>query len=339
MFFRPYFAKFGYEYFEYRAYLPVIGILIIAGFLINKFSARIPARKMITISIPVILVYSMIALIHLSDFSNPIAFFTSAIKTNSNNATALAEIATTYFYRGNKEKALQEVDNSIKACPTYPIPYYNKGLMYSMWKDHNKAEYFLSLALKYDTVSQDINLLKGDTYDNLSIEKINLGKFDEAGIVLNKGIIKYPYNPKLHNDLGLAYYNTSNFGSALNEYNKAIGLDKNIYSYYDNRGMAEYHLGDFPSALGDFNMALELKPDFLDSWGNRGLTKLKLNDYDGAVNDFSRSISMNDNLAAARYYRGIAYLKLNRIKEAKVDWEKAADLGYLKAVDYLNNYK
>jgi tetratricopeptide (TPR) repeat protein len=339
MFFRPYFAKFGYEYFEYRAYLPVIGILIIAGFLINKFSARIPARKMITISIPVILVYSMIALIHLSDFSNPIAFFTSAIKTNSNNATALAEIATTYFYRGNKEKALQEVDNSIKACPTYPIPYYNKGLMYSMWKDHNKAEYFLSLALKYDTVSQDINLLKGDTYDNLSIEKINLGKFDEAGIVLNKGIIKYPYNPKLHNDLGLAYYNTSNFGSALKEYNKAIGLDKNIYSYYDNRGMAEYHLGDFPSALGDFNMALELKPDFLDSWGNRGLTKLKLNDYDGAVNDFSRSISMNDNLAAARYYRGIAYLKLNRIKEAKVDWEKAADLGYLKAVDYLNNYK
>jgi protein O-mannosyl-transferase len=215
MFFRPYFAKFGYEYFEYRAYLPVIGILIIAGFLINKFSARIPARKMITISIPVILVYSMIALIHLSDFSNPIAFFTSAIKTNSNNATALAEIATTYFYRGNKEKALQEVDNSIKACPTYPIPYYNKGLMYSMWKDHNKAEYFLSLALKYDTVSQDINLLKGDTYDNLSIEKINLGKFDEAGIVLNKGIIKYPYNPKLHNDLGLAYYNTSYFGSAL----------------------------------------------------------------------------------------------------------------------------
>src|ERR1035437_9972724 len=94
MFFRPYFAKFGYEYFEYRAYLPIIGILIIAGFLINKFSAGIPSKKMMIISIPILLVYSMIALIHLTDFSGPIAFFTSAIKNNQNNAMALAEIAS-----------------------------------------------------------------------------------------------------------------------------------------------------------------------------------------------------------------------------------------------------
>jgi protein O-mannosyl-transferase len=339
MFFRPYFAKFGYEYFEYRAYLPIIGILIIAGFLINKFSAGIPSRKMIIISIPIILVYSMIALIHLQDFSGPVAFFTSAIKTNPNNAMAFAEIASTYFYKGNKEKAMQEVDNSIKACPTYPIPYYNKGLMYGMSKDHSKAEYFLSIALKYDTVSQDINLLKGDTYDNLSLEKINLGKFNEAKILLKKALRIYPDNSKLYNDLGLDYYNTMKFDSSLYLYNKAIELDKNDYTFFNNRGMVKYHINDFSGALIDFNRVLELKPDYLDTWGSRGMTKIKLNDFEGAVYDLTRAISNKGDLGAALFYRGIAYSKLNRTKEAREDFEKAAESGNIKAIELLNNQK
>jgi tetratricopeptide (TPR) repeat protein len=339
MFFRAYFASIGYDYFEYRAYLPIIGILLIIGIFTNDLTASIEFKKILIIAAPILLIYSTFAFYHTSDFANPFSFFNNAIKTNYGNAMAFGERGSDYFYKNNMVKAMEDFDESIKICQTYPVTYFNKGLIYSSANDHYKAEYFFSLAMKYDTLSEDVKLLKGDTYDKLSIEKIKLRKFNEAMVVLKKGTDSYPDDSRLHNNIGLVYYNTEKFDSALIEYGRAIEAGENNYAYYDNRGMTEYHLGDLKSALNDFNAALELKPDYLDSWGNKGITKVKLNDFEGAVSDLTKVlINSKGNTGAAYYYRGIAYLKLNRIKEAKMDWKKAAESGYLKAVEMLNQY-
>ena len=328
MFFRIYFATIGYEYFEYRAYLPAIGILLITGFLINELSTGISFKKILVISIPILLVYSIIAFIHSADFSDPVSFFTSAIKTDSNNAMALGERGVVYYNKGSMEKAIWDFDNSIRICPTYPIPYFNKGVVYSSFNDHYKAEYFFSQALKYDTLFQDVNLIKAKAYINLSIEKNILKKYDETKTLLLKAIRNYPENSILHNNLGLTYYSTTKFDSALFEYNKAIESEKNNFSYYNNRGQAEYHLKDFASALNDFNKVLELKPDFPDVWGNRGMAKIKLNDYEGAVSDLTRAINFNPGIGAAYYFRGLAFSKLNKLAEAKDNLKRAFELGY-----------
>jgi protein O-mannosyl-transferase len=336
MFFRTYFATIGYEYFEYRTYLPIIGVLIIIGILLTELSGVIPINKVLIISIPILLIYSIIAFIHSSDFADTFSFFNSALNNNPHNAMALGERGTAYFYNGDNEKAIRDLDNAIMVCPTYPIPYYNIGIIYSKSNDHYKAEYFLAEALKYDTLSQDINLLMGDTYGNLSLEKISLRKFDEARLLLKKALKIYPDNSKLHNDLGLVYYNSMKFDSALYEYNKVIALEKNNYSYFDNRGMTKYHLEDFRGALNDFNRALELKPDFLDVWGNRGMTKIKLNNNEGAIYDLTKAIIFNQGAGAAYYYRGVAYSKLNKTNEARDDWKKSAELGDKRAKILLN---
>jgi Flp pilus assembly protein TadD len=78
-----------------------------------------------------------------------------------------------------------------------------------------------------------------------------------------------------------------------------------------------------------------MKPDFQDVWGSRGMTKIELDDNEGAVYDLTKSISFNPVDGAAYYFRGIAYSRLNRIKEAREDWEKAADLGNINAVELL----
>ena len=332
MFFRSYFATIGYEYFEYRAYLPIIGILLISGFLINELSAGISFKKMLIISIPLLLVYSMIAFIHSADFSDPVSFFTSAIKADSNNAMALGERGVAYFNKRSNEKAMSDYDNSIRVFPTYPVPYFNKGVLYRSLNDHFQAEYFYSQALKYDTLGNNVKILGENAYLNLSIEKNILKKYDETITLLKKAIRIYTENSQLHNNLGLAYYYTTKFDSALFEYDKAIESEKNNFSYYKNRGMAEYHLNDFTSALNDFNRALQLKPDFLDAWGNRGMTKIKLNDYEGAIYDLTKAISIKQDLGVAWYYRGVAYSKLNKPTEAGNDWAEARRLGFKEPV-------
>jgi protein O-mannosyl-transferase len=338
MFYRSYFASIAYEYFEYRAYLPIIGILLVSGLIINKLTDGFSFNKVLIIAIPILLAYSFITFIHTTAFSDPVSFFTSAIKTNSNNAMAFSERGTAYYNMREMEMAKSDLDNSIRICPVYPVSYFNKGVLYSTSKDDKQAEYYFSQALKYDTLSQDLHMLKSYAYVKLSDKKLNLRKFDETKILLKKGIKMYPEDSRLYNNLGLAYYNTMKYDSAYVEYNKAIEAEKNVYTYYDNRGMAEYHLKDYKNALKDFNKVLDLKPDFQDTWGSRGMTKIELNDNEGAISDLTKVISFNPRVGAAYYFRGIAYSKLNRLNEALVDWKKATELGYKGASKLLEQY-
>jgi protein O-mannosyl-transferase len=328
MFLRTYFATIGIEYFEYRAYLPVIGILIVGGFILSDLSFNISFRKMIAIAIPVLLVYSLIAFNHSADFADTFSFFNSAIKTNPDNAMAWGERGSAYSNIGSNEKALSDMDNAIRICPTYPLPYYNKGTYYVSIKDHYKAEYYFAQAIKYDTIGVDVNVLKERTYISLSFEKIFLRKFDEGKALLKKAISKYPGNSDLYDYLGQAYYYSGGYDSALIEYNRAVQLAGNEFLYYSDRGMTLYHLNKLTGALDDFNRALLLKPDNIDTWGSRGMTKIKLNDFIGAVSDLSKAISLNQNFGAAWYYRGFAYYKMNMQKEAADNLNKSMGLGY-----------
>jgi protein O-mannosyl-transferase len=327
MFFRTYLAKVGYEYFEYRAYLPIIGILFIMGILVNDLIAKISFRKTIIISILLLLVYSSIAYYHSGDFADPILFFSSAINCSSHNSMALSERGIAFLNKGDNEAALSDFDSSIKIWPENPLPYFNKGVVYSLSNNHKQAEYFYSQSLKFDTLLNS-RLLNSSPYVKLSKEKLILGEYNKTISLLEKGTKLYPENDELHNNFGLAYYNTMKFDSAFYEYSRAIESQKEKYSYYDNRGMANYHLNKFTEALKDFNRALELKPDFLDSWGNRAMVKIKLKDYNGAIIDLTKAINIKKNLGAAWYYRGIAYFRLNKQIEAETDWAEARKLGF-----------
>jgi protein O-mannosyl-transferase len=339
MFFRSYYAFTGYEYFEYRAYLPIVGILLIIGILASELLKTIPLRKLIIYSIPILIIYTIMAFNHSSDFANPFSFFTSAINHNSNNAMAFGERGTAYYGRGDKERALSDYDNSIKACPTYPHPYFNKGVYYNAINDHFKSEYFFSQALKFDTVNKESHVLDSKVYLNLSFEKNALRKYNENKALLKRATMIYPDDSKLHFNLGLTYYSAAKFDSALFEFNKAIEFEKNNFTYYDNRGMTKYHLNDNYGALNDFNRVLELNPDYPDTWGSRGMVKAKLNDNYGAVSDLTIAIGFNPRVGVAYYYRGISYLKLNKLNEARVDFEKAKQLGYKGSAENKINYK
>jgi len=59
---------------------------------------------------------------------DPYTFFTSAINANPNNAMAFNSRGCIYMNKGMNDDAVKDFDNSIKADPTYSVPYNNKGL-------------------------------------------------------------------------------------------------------------------------------------------------------------------------------------------------------------------
>ena len=328
MLIRNYNAEIGYEYFEYRTYLPIIGILVIMGFLGSRLPDRFSFNTILKLSIPVLFIYAVVAFIHSAAFADPVSFFTSALNASSKNAMALNSRGCLYSDAGMMEQAIRDFDNATRICPTYSSPYYNKADVYKTIGDDSRAEEFYTQALKYDTLYRNTNILMDNAYITLSAEKIILKKFDEALVILNKAKIVYPLSYKIFNNMGYAYSSVGKYDSAVYNFNRAIELEPKTASYYNNRAKAKYHLKEFNGALMDFKKALELDPGLNDAYQNRGIVKMDMNDYEGAISDFNMAISLDAQSGEAYYFRGVAYSKINMVKEAKDNFEKAASLGY-----------
>ena len=251
------------------------------------------------------------------------AFFSSAIASNSNNAAALNCRGSEYLHSGDIQQSLADYKSAIQACPYYSSPYFNEGGIYHDSGDEIKAEYCFSQALKYDTLYHYFNIIMADNaYINLSIIKMNLKKFDEAIVILKKGLKQSPTNSDLYNNLGFSYYSIVKYDSALYAFSKAIEYQPNSASYFTNRGLTKYSLKDFKGALADYSRVLAIDPNSAGPWFNSGNTKIELDDFEGAISDLSMAIKINPKWGDAYYHRGVAYSKLNKRKEAKMSAEQ-----------------
>ncbi|MDR3609051.1 MAG: glycosyltransferase family 39 protein [Ignavibacteriaceae bacterium] len=328
MLFRSYIADIGIEYFEYRAYLPMMGILLIAGILISKIPSRYSSNQIIKMSMPVLLLYSIISFIHSTVFADPLSFFTSAVNANSKNAMALNSRGCIYSNKGEMEEAIKDFNDAIRIIPIYSNPYYNMGDTYNTLGDNSRAEDLYTNALKYDTLYPNLNVLKDNAYISLSAEKIVLNKNEEALLILNKAKKIYPNSTKIFNNIGYTYSLLGKFDSAIIGYNRAIILEPNSASYYNNRAKAKYHLKDYNGSMNDFNKALNIDPGLQDAYLNRGIMKIDMNDFEGAISDCNTVINSDPQSGEGYYYRGMAYSKINNKVKAEKDWSEAQRLGY-----------
>jgi len=321
-------ADIGYEYFEYRVYLPIIGILVIIGILANETLNRFSINKLYKITLPVIAVYALITFIHTPVFTNSLTFFTSAIDANSKDALAFNSRGCVYRDAGNMELALADFDNSTKICPTYSSPYFGRADLYRTIGDNAKAEDFYARALNIDTLYRNINTLQDNAYLSLSAIKIVMNKNEEALNILKKAIDKYPHSFKIANNLGYVYSGFGKYDSAIICFNKAIETEPNSATYYNNRAKAKFHIKDYNGSLSDFYKALILDPGMKDAYLNRGKLKLETNDYYGAVSDLNTTLNMDSQSGEAYFYLGNAFSKINKQTEAENCWASAKKLGF-----------
>ena len=333
MLFRLNSADFGFEYFEYRAYLPVIGILILLGSLANRIPSGYSFNKILKIITPLFIIYGMISYMHSAAFSDPLSFFTSGIDANPLNAAALNSRGGIYRGEGSVQLALTDYTNATKICSTYSSPYLGTGDLYRNLGENIQALKFYSQALKYDTLYKDINNLHDNAYLSLSAMNIVMNKYDDALLILRKGAVKYPGSNKIFNNLGYVYYGLGKNDSAKVCFNKAIEISPKEAAYYSNRAKAEYRLKEYDKSLIDYNMSLSLDPNYMDAYLNRGMLKIDMNDYGGSISDLTTTISLNSESGEAFHYLGTAYSRINKQVEAEKCWAEARKLGFKETTD------
>lgn len=93
-------------------------------------------------------------------------------------------------------------------------------------------------------------------------------------------------------DVGMDYKTQARWQEALGEFDAAIRLDPNYADAYLMRGYVYNALGEFGSAIQDYDEAIGLGQGYI-VFANRGVAYSRLGQYERAIQDFDEAIRRN----------------------------------------------
>ncbi len=165
---------------------------------------------------------------------------------------------------------------------------------------------------------------------DLGVELADSNRTDEAIEQFNRAI---GINP----DCGDAYFHRAwawerknEVQRAIEDYGRAIELNPGVASAYNNRGRCLYVLGRHRQAMDDLNQAIRIDPKSGETFFWRGITRFMVGQIDGAIQDFTSTIRLppNHHLPLHIPYagRGDALIVQGRHREAIADFDRAIEL-------------
>jgi len=106
-------------------------------------------------------------------------------------------------------------------------------------------------------------------------------------------------NHYLFNHRGLVYFSLSQYEMALDDFNKAIEIERGDTRIYTNRGLTHRMLKDYEKALVDFNRSLDLNPLWPDTFYGRALTFYDMGNIQAALEDCDKAIALKPDFKQA----------------------------------------
>jgi tetratricopeptide (TPR) repeat protein len=319
------YVKFGgFDYVENRAYLPMAGIAIFLGTMLN--SIPLNKRNLLLISIPILLILGIRNITYSNSYSDPLKFYNTNIEKGTKVAIAYYNRGVIKDKSGDKEGAMKDYNRSIELNPDYPVAYYNRGILKDNAGDKAGAvnDYNRAIELKPDYLSayynrgimkMSINDNKGaiedfdwaielkpdffEAYSNRGNSKLNLNDLDGALSDFNAAINIHPNAVLAYNSRGNLKSKLGDKKGAINDYNKAIEINPNNPEAYNSRGMLRNESGDIEGAKDDFNKAIKFKTDFADAYNNLGACYISVKDFKNAISCFEKAVSISPNFSNA----------------------------------------
>ncbi len=140
---------------------------------------------------------------------------------------------------------------------------------------------------------------------------------------------KYPSNYASHKKLAEIYEKEGGMRKAIDEYVKAVDLNKQDYDSYYKISFLLNELDKKEDAKVMLNNLLKAKPDYIDASLLLGDILCEQELYKEALNIYSTGLKHSPNNYDLYYSMGIVYTMLNDFESAKLCYEKAATINSL----------
>lgn len=126
-------------------------------------------------------------------------------------------------------------------------------------------------------------------------------------------IIRYPETAALpYVNRGVSYTMAAKWPEALNDFNKALGIDKDCKSVYNDRAIVYGNMGRHEEAIADFSEAIKTEPGNANRWFNRGVSYVNSGKPEEAIPDFLKAAEINPTYLSA--YINLAMLYFQAMK-------------------------
>ncbi len=227
------------------------------------------------------------------NYQEALEIYEKALKSDNNNPEALSGKSLSLLALGQKQEALQYLDQLKQIRPDDPRIWQEIGFAIEQSQGRQAAkEYFQEALSSYD--------------DILRVKKNNPIYWTDRGSILLK--LNRPQD-------------------ALDSYEQALKLDNNFYEALIGKGNALNLLGKPSEALFAFRQASKVRPQDYLVWFNQAILLTQtLRNHEEAIKAFDQTIALKDDFHPAWVGKALALLELKRSQEALEAIEKAKDL-------------
>lgn len=118
-------------------------------------------------------------------------------------------------------------------------------------------------------------------------------QYREAQDVFHKLTLEQPKNPQYWNELGIAFHNQEELGSALKCYEKSVKLDKHYPDAQNNIGTIYYARKKYPKAIRAYKRAIAVKDDFAPFYLNLGYAYFAEKQYEDSISSFRKALQID----------------------------------------------
>jgi len=287
-------------------------------------------KIIITLTIAIILLFSCS-----TDKKKAIEHFIKAKelykKNDIKNASSEIDLAialdsTNLDFRITKAKIISETDNYERAIKIL------KGL--------------LSKNFKLDTVNYNIGNCYFGYGNDFLMEQDDREKaddsFEKALIYYNNAINNNMQYFNAYVGKQKVLHNLGRYDEALVVLNTAINLFPDSILLICNRGVERMFLGDITGALNDLNKSIQSNKldslDFSSAYRFRGFLNKDKGKLDEAINDLTNALKYDPKSEYALVERALCYKEKGLKDKACEDYRKAADLGYVSIYKTIEEY-
>lgn len=182
--------------------------------------------------------------------------FTKAEEINPDDPELENYLGMAYFRKSKFDLAEQRYLRALALKPNYSEARNNLGVNYLEMKRWDDAIHQITL------VTEDIFYQNQDSAQiNLGLAYLGKGDYPKALSVLRSVVSTYPRDPRGRLNLGRVYFAIDKVDLAIEEFRKAVELNKEYANAYYNLGLAYLKAKDNRGAAAAFREVLRIAPD------------------------------------------------------------------------------
>lgn len=201
------------------------------------------------------------------------SYIEEVLKFSPHNITALTLKSEILSHMEQYDKALEVCNQLLSFDSTNPAFWLNRGRCHLGFQKLHECHKDLQTAIRLDSTNMETVALQAEYY-----ERDN--RLSDAVRCYNKLLKRFPKNDNYYFRRAECRHTLGDFYNASEDYDKAIGLNKNSELYYNNSAANYSHMGWSKDAIKRYNVVLWMNPKAVYVYCNIGTEYFHAMDYE-----------------------------------------------------------